>query len=266
MALPQPDPGSTAVVTGASSGIGEQFARQLAERGHNLVLIARSEDVLKQLAEELSAQHGIQADVVAADLADADAREQAVGMVERLERDVDVLVNSAGLGVYEGFAESDHAREMEQVRLLVDAPVDLTHRWLPGMVARKRGAVINVSSTAGLQPLPYNAGYAAAKAHTLLLSEALHAEVKEYGVTVTAVCPGPVKTGFQEASDPGFADKLPKWTWVPAEKVAAKSLKAADRGKRTLVPGNVAVKAFFGPNRYMPTPLVLMVSKRLMKA
>jgi short-subunit dehydrogenase len=134
------------------------------------------------------------------------------------------------------------------------------------MVGRKRGAVINISSTAGLQPLPYNAGYAAAKAHTLLLSEALHAEVKEHGVTVTAVCPGPVRTGFQEASDPGFADKLPKWTWVPAEKVAALALKAAERGKRSVVPGNIAVKLFFGPNRYMPTPLVLMVSKRLMKA
>jgi short-subunit dehydrogenase len=266
MALPAPGPKSTAVVTGASSGIGEQLARQLAGRGHNVVLIARSEDVLTRLAEELSSEHGVQADVVAADLADEAARERAVGMVERLELDVEILVNSAGFGVYEPFAESDHAREMEQVRLLVDAPTDLTHRWLPAMVARKRGAIINLSSTAGFQPLPYNAGYAAAKAHTLLLSEALHTEVKEFGVTVTAVCPGPVKSGFQAASDAGFADKLPKATWVPADRVAAKALKAADKGKRSVVPGGLHVKLFFGPNRYMPTPLVLAVSKRLMKA
>ena len=266
MALPAPGPKSTAVVTGASSGIGEQLARQLAGRGHNVVLIARSEDVLARLAEELSSEHGVQADVVAADLADEAAREGAVGMVERLELDVEILVNSAGFGVYEPFAESDHAREMEQVRLLVDAPTDLTHRWLPGMVARKRGAIINLSSTAGFQPLPYNAGYAAAKAHTLLLSEALHTEVKEFGVTVTAVCPGPVKSGFQAASDAAFADKLPKATWVPADRVAAAALKAADKGKRSVVPGGPHVKLFFGPNRYMPTPLVLAVSKRLMKA
>jgi short-subunit dehydrogenase len=265
MALPSPGPQSTAVVTGASSGIGEQFARKLAERGHNLVLIARSEDVLTRLAEELGAQHGIEADVVVADLADADAREQAVGMVERLERDVDILVNSAGFGVYEGFAESDHAREMEQVRLLVEAPVDLTHRWLPGMVARRRGAVINISSTSAYQALPYNAGYAAAKSYVLLLSEALHTEVKDHGVTVTAVCPGPVKTGFQDASDAGFAEKMPGFVWVPAERIARDGLRAADRGKRSIVPGGPHVKMSFVPNRYAPTPIALQVTKRLMK-
>jgi short-subunit dehydrogenase len=266
LALPAPDPGSTAVVTGASSGIGEQIARQLAAGGHNVVLVARSENLLDAIAQELSSEHGVQAHVIAADLSDAEARDLAVGKIERLELDVEILVNSAGFGVYEPFAESPHEREMEQVRLLVEAPTDLTHRWLPGMVARKRGAIINLSSTAGFQPLPYNAGYAAAKAHTLLLSEALHTEVKEFGVTVTAVCPGPVKTGFQAASDPGFADKLPKGTWVPADKVAAKALRAADRGKRSVVPGGLGVKLFFGPNRYMPTPLVLAVSKRLMRS
>jgi short-subunit dehydrogenase len=265
LALPPPDPGSTAVVTGASSGIGEQFARQLAERGHNVVLISRSQDVLEALARELVAKHGVRADVVAADLADAEARDAAVGMVERLELDVDVLVNSAGFGVYEGFAESDHSRELEQVRLLVEAPLDLTHRWLPGMVARRRGAVINISSASGFQALPYNAGYAAAKAHILLLSEALHTEVKGHGVTVTAVCPGPVKSGFQESSATSFQEKLPGFTWVPAERIARDSLKAVERGKRSVVPGGPHVKLSFVPNRYAPTPIALQVSKRLMK-
>src|SRR5205807_7806145 len=137
-------------------------------------------------------------------------RDTLAARLDELGARVEVLVNNAGYGIYRPFVESERESEIHQLRLLVEAVVDLMSRYLPGMVERGRGAVINMSSTAGLQALPYNAGYSAAKAHTLVLSEAVHAEVAERGVTVTAVCPGPVPSGFQEASDAGyFAERMP---------------------------------------------------------
>ena len=133
------------------------------------------------------------------------------------------------------------------------------------MVERRRGAVINMSSTAGFQPLPYNVGYSAAKGYLLLFSEAVHAEVKEHGVTVTAVCPGPVPSGFQAASDAGyFAERLPKFTFVSAERVAHDALEAAERGRISVIPGGSQVRAALAPNRELPRWLVLPVSKRMM--
>ena len=258
MSIPAPREGATALVTGASSGIGEQLARQLGARGHHVTLVARSADKLEALAAELG-----NADARPADLSDAAARD---ALATSIGREVDVLVNCAGFGVYTAFGDTPRERELEQVRLLVEAPVDLMHRYLPPMVRRGSGAVINVSSTAGLQALPYNAGYAAAKSHTLLLSEGVGAEVRGKGVTVTAVCPGPVPTGFQEASDAAFAEKLPKLTWVSAERVAKDALRAADRGKRSVIPGGPHVKLAFALNRYAPPGLALAVSKRLMAA
>lgn len=263
MALPSPSPDSTALVTGASSGIGEQFARGLARRGHGVTLVARRRERLEALADELRGEQGVRVEVVACDLADPAARDALADDVERLGLTVEVLVNNAGFGVYKQLAESDRARELEQVRVLVEAPVDLTSRWLPGMVERGRGAVINLSSTSGLQPIPGNGTYAAAKAHTLFFSEALWAEVKDRGVTVTAVLPGPVRTGFQEASDAVFAEKMPGIVFVPAEQVAEESLRAAEHGKRTIIPGTV-VRAAFAPNRFAPKRLALEVGKRLM--
>jgi short-subunit dehydrogenase len=264
MALPASSQTSTALVTGASSGIGEQIARQLAARGHHVTLVARRAELLEALAAQLRDEHGVDAVVAPCDLADAGARDQLVAAVADAGRDVEVLVNAAGFGVYEALVESSRERELEQVRLLVEAPLDLTHRYLPGMVQRGRGAVINLSSTSAFQALPYNAGYAAAKAHTLLLSEALWAEVRDDGVTVTAVCPGPVPTGFQAASDAAFAERLPKLVWVDAERVARDALAAADAGRRVIVPGGFFVRAAFSPNRYAPRRLALAVSKRLM--
>jgi uncharacterized protein len=264
MSLPPPSPQSIAVVTGASSGIGEQFARQLSARGHRVALVARSEDRLRMLAEELGGSD--RAVVITADLAAPQDRDQLAGRLEELGAEVEVLVNNAGFGVYQPFVESGREREIQQVRLLVEAVVDLMARFLPPMVRRGRGAVINMSSTAGFQPLPYNAGYAAAKGHVLLLSEAVHAEVKDRGVTVTAVAPGPVETGFQDASDASyFAERLPRFTFASAERVARDALDAADRGRISVIPGGVPVRAAFGPNRKMPRWLALPVSKRMME-
>lgn len=263
MSLPQPNPDSLALVTGASSGIGEQFARQLSERGHRVVLVARNEERLQALAEQLGGSE--RAVVIPADLSVAEDRDRLVTHIEGLGAVVDVLVNNAGFGVYKPFVESGRERELQQVRLLVEAVVDLMGRYLPGMVDRRRGAVINMSSTAGFQPLPYNAGYAAAKSHVLLLSEAVHMEVKDYDVSVTAVCPGPVPSGFQESSDAGyFTERMPKFTFVTAERVARDALTAADRGRSSVVPGGPHVRAAFGPNRLMPTWATLPISKRLM--
>jgi uncharacterized protein len=263
MSLPEPSPESIALVTGASSGIGEQFARQLSDMGHRVALVARREDQLKELAEELGGDD--RAVVLTADLAVAEDRDRLASRLEELGAQVDILVNSAGYGIYKAFAEEGREAEIEQVRLLVEAVVDLMARYLPGMRSRGRGAIINMSSTAAFQALPYNAGYAAAKAHVLLLSEAVHAEVKDGGVTVTAVCPGPVPSGFQEASDAGyFAEKLPKFTFVEPQRVARDALRAAARGQISVIPGGPQVRAAFGPNRNLPRWLVLPISKRLM--
>jgi short-subunit dehydrogenase len=264
MSLPEPSPQSIALVTGASSGIGEQFARQLSQRGYRVAIVARREDRLKALANELGGEE--RAIPIAADLAEADGRDRLAAQVDELDGQVEVLVNNAGFGVYEPFVESGREREIMQVRLLIEAVVDLMGRYLPGMVQRGRGAVINMSSTAGFQPLPYNAGYAAAKGHVLLLSEGVHVEVEDRGVTVTAVAPGPVRTGFQEASDASyFADRLPKFTFVSPERVARDALEAADRGRISVIPGGPQVRAAFGPNRKMPRWLALPVSKRMME-
>lgn len=263
MSLPEPSSESIALVTGASSGIGEQFARQLSEMGHRVALVARREDRLKELAAELGGED--RAVVITADLAVPEDRDRLAARIEQLGAHVEILVNDAGYGVYKAFAEAGREAELQQVRLLVEAVVDLMARYLPGMRSRGRGAIINLSSTAGFQPLPYNAGYSAAKAHVLMLSEAVHAEVKDRGVTVTAVCPGPVPSGFQEASDAGyFAEKLPKFTFVEPERVARDGLRAAARGQISVVPGGPQVWAAFGPNRKLPRWLVLPISKRLM--
>lgn len=262
MSLPSPAPDSIALVTGASSGIGEQFARALSERGYRVALVARREERLAKLADELGGAG--RAIPIAADLSVPGDRDRLAGRIDELGAMVEVLVNNAGFGVYRAFVDSGRERELNQLRVLVEAPVDLMGRYLPGMVERRRGTVINMSSTAGLQPLPYNAGYSAAKAYLLQLSEAIHAELEDHGVTVTAVCPGPVPSGFQEASDASyFAERLPKFTFVSSERVVRDALAAADRGRISVIPGGPHVKAALAPNRRLPRWLVLPISKRM---
>jgi short-subunit dehydrogenase len=261
VSLPPPSETATAVVTGASSGIGAAFARDLAARGHHVTLVARRRDRLEELAAELGDGR---AAVVPADLADSAARDALAAEIDASGRAVEVLVNCAGFGVYEPFVHSDRAREIEQVRVLVEAVVDLTHRWLPGMVDRGRGAVLIVSSISGFTPATYNAGYAAAKSHALYLGEALHEEVAADGVAVTVVCPGPVRSEFQATSDAHFTDRMPGPVWVDPETVAAAGLAAAEANKRVVIPGGRAVRAAFAGNRYAPAGLALKVTKRLM--
>jgi short-subunit dehydrogenase len=262
MALPPPAPDSVALVTGASAGIGEEFARQLSARGYRVALVARREDRLERLAAELGGPD--RAVAIGADLAVPEDRDKLAARLEALGLRVEVLVNNAGFGVYSGFVESDREQELRQVRVDVEAVVDLMSRYLPEMVERGLGAVINMASTAGLQPLPYNAGYAAAKAHVLLLSEAVNQEVKEHGVSVTAVLPGPVRSEFQATNGAQFAERLPKAVWLTPDRVVRDALSAAERGKRAVIPGGPVVKLAFGPNRWAPSALRLAVAKRMM--
>ena len=256
MALPPPGERTLALVTGASSGIGEALARKLAERGYRVGLVARSEEKLRELAEEI----GGETEVLPCDLADAKARDRLATEIEGRGLTVEVLVNNAGFGVYDDFAESDRDRELKLARLNVEAVVDLTHRFLPGMVQRGRGAIVNTASTSAFQPIPGNAGYSASKAFVLTFSEAIHEETRRAGVTVTALCPGPVRTGFQEAS-PGaddFTRTLPKPLWRDAGTVAEAALAGAERGRRVVVPG-APNRAQSVLTRISPHPILLRV-------
>lgn len=190
--------GSTALITGASSGIGEAYARDLAKRGANLVLVARSKNVLDKLASELRERFQVKVLVVAVDLSKPDAAEQVFAQTEAHGLEISLLINNAGFATYGRFEQLEGSRELEEVMLNVYAVVALTHRYLPRMLEHKRGGVINVASTAAFQPLPYMAVYGATKAFVLSFSEALWAQLADSNVSVLAVCPGPVATNFFE--------------------------------------------------------------------
>jgi uncharacterized protein len=219
---------SVVVVTGASSGIGEALARRLARDHHDLVLTARRIDRLEQLARELAAAHGIRATPIATDLARPDGPVTLVSELERRGLEVDWLVNNAGFGTAGRFDQLPIDRELEEIRLNVKAPVDLTGRLVPGMVARGRGVVMNVASVAGFAPMPYTATYAATKAFLLSFSEALAVELSGTGVHVVCVCPGSTRTEFQERAkiDPNV---LPWFACMSAEQVADQAVRAAGR-------------------------------------
>jgi uncharacterized protein len=260
--LPPPADDSTALITGASSGIGEAVARELAGRGHGLTLVARREERLRKVAQELSGEHGVRVEVVAADLADAGARDRVAAEVQRLGLTVEVLVNNAGFGSSENCAEADRERLVEMVRVNCEALLDLQARYLREMVDRGRGAVINVASTAAFQPIPGTATYAATKAFVLSLSEATHAEVSDDGVSVTAVCPGPVKTEFADVAGVGAAeDNLPGVFWTDVADVARDAVDGAAKNRRVVVPG-LMNRAGAITGQHVPRALALPFIKR----
>ncbi|MSO41629.1 MAG: SDR family oxidoreductase [Solirubrobacterales bacterium] len=220
----------TALITGASSGIGEEFARALSARGYDLILVARREDRLRDLAKELPST----AHVISCDL--GNEAEALPGKVAGLGLDVDLLVNNAGFGTYGRFTEIDEGRDAEMVRVNCEAVVTLTRAFVPAMVKRGSGGVIVVASTAGLQPIPYEATYAASKAFALSFTEALHTELRGSGVKAMAVNPGPVPTEWQAtAGDLDGTKRVPGA--IPAAQVVEESLRAYDKGKRAIIPG-----------------------------
>lgn len=238
MALPSPADDRTAVVTGASSGIGAEIARELARRGHHVTLVARSVDKLEALATELKRYAG--ASVVPCDLGSREDRATLADTLLAADRSVEVLVNNAGFSTLGPVHGSDPDAEMHMVEVDVMAVVDLCSRLLPGMVARGRGAVLNVASTAAFQPLPGQAGYGAGKAFVLSYTQSLAGELRGTGVTATTLCPGPVHTGFGERA--GFSKEdaeaaLPAVMWVSADQVAHDAVHGLDRGRLVVIPG-----------------------------
>ena len=240
MAVPAPAPELTCVVTGASSGIGAEVARELAKRGHGVTLVARRAELLQELAGELSAARGIRAEVVPADLTDPDARAGIAAALDERGLGVAVLVNNAGLSTTGPVFRSEPAAELRMIGTNVEAVVDLCTRFLPQMVERGAGGILNVASTAAFQPLPGQAGYGASKAFVLSYGHALRGELRGRGVHVTSLCPGPVHTGFGEAA--GFSAEesegaLPKFMWEDADAVARTGLSALEADHAVAIPG-----------------------------
>lgn len=256
MGLPPPAPDRAAVVTGGSSGIGAEIARELHGRGHRVVLVARSADRLDALAAEL----GERAFVLPADLSDRAARAGLLDRVQELGLVPDVLVNNAGFSTLGPVARSDPATEVDMLEVDVVAVADLCSRFVPGLVERGRGAVLNVASTAAFQPMPGQAGYAAAKAFVLSYTQSLAAELRGTGVTATALCPGPVHTGFGETA--GFSDDpLPSFMWVDAAEVARAAVDGLARGRRVVIPG-VANRVGAALAQVTPRTLLLPIIAR----
>jgi hypothetical protein len=245
---------STALVTGASSGIGEQFARQLASSGYELVLVARRADRLEALAEQLPGAPLVLSHDLGAD---------PLGLYERVRSEganVDLLVNNAGFGTYGRVWEIEAGRDAELVRLNCETVVVLTRALLPAMIERGHGGVIVVASTAGMQPLPYEATYAASKAFALSFAEALSAELRGTGVRAMAVNPGPVPTEWQDVAGIDDVGKVPGT--ISAERCVAESLAAWEAGKRSVIPGRLMRWVMRG-SRLGPRGIGLRVTERL---
>ncbi len=248
----------TALVTGASSGIGAAFARELAARGANLILVARSHDKLRTLGEQLHAAHRVHVDVLTSDLSRPNAVNQLADQIGALGRPVDVLINNAGFATHGEVATADPARLHEQVQLNVTALVDLTTAFLPGMTSRKHGAIINIASTAAFQPVPHMAVYSATKAFVLSFTEAVWAEAKPAGVRVLALCPGATATAFFDVV--GSTDAS-VGKHRSAEQVVATALRALERGVPSVIDGRVNGIVARLP-RLLPRRVTLAVAER----
>lgn len=254
----------TALITGASSGIGAAFARQLAARGYNLILVARRQERLAALADELQQRYPVTAEVLPANLTDpAD-----IGRVEACIRDTErlaMLVNNAGFGGAGYFATLDLAGPLAMIQVHIVASVRLCHAALPGMLALNRGAIINVSSTSAFVPLPGSATYSATKAYLINFSQALQTELSGTGIRVQALCPGFTRTEFHDAPEFENFDRghLPGFMWMSAEDVVADSLRALDRGQVVRVPGLLYRLGLLLVNRTTTPFLLRVLGKRI---
>ncbi len=265
MPVPAPSPNSRAVITGASQGIGEALATELAARGHNLIVTARRAEVLDALAERLEQRFGVTVEVRAVDLADPAQRAELAGELAR--RDISILCANAGTATFGAVAKLDPEEEKAQVQLNVLGVHDLVLAVLPGMIARKSGGILISGSAAGNSPIPNNATYAATKAFANTFSESLRGELKNTGVHVTLLAPGPVRTEVPDPDEASLVDRLiPDFLWISVEHTAQLSLDGLERNKMRVVPG-LTSKAMSVASGYAPraivTPIVGAVYRKL---
>jgi len=252
---------NASLITGASSGIGEVFARRLAARGRNVLLVARSEDKLVTLCNELGRSNSIRAQHVALDLSLPESPARLFEETEKRGLSVDLLVNNAGFGSFGDFAKADLARELNMIDLNVKALVELTYRFLQPMRERRQGAIINVASTASFQAVPFMATYAATKAFVLSFSEALWEENRSHGIKVMALCPGVTETNFFEAAR---GQKPPARASQTPEEVVETALRGLARGKSHIISGWIN-RAMTESERLVPRSLVTRMAGRMMR-
>jgi uncharacterized protein len=249
-------PATTALVTGASSGIGVEIAGELARRGHALTLVARREDRLRDMADKIGPEHGVRVDWIAADLADASERDRIPAEITARGQIVHLLVNNAGIGTNGRFYELPVAGEIQMVRLNVEAMVALCGAFVPGMVERGSGKILNVASVSGFMPVPQQATYAASKAFALTFTESLTLDLHGTGVTATALCPGPVKTEFA-----GLIEGMPSAYFVEPARVAREAIDGLEQGDRTVIPG-VLNKVNAVSGRHTPRAVFMPFARR----
>ena len=248
------------LITGASAGLGAEYARQFAALGHDLVLVARRQQSLEQLAAELRTAHKVEVTVIALDLAVPTAGAELVSRTEAAGIAVDVLVNNAGFGTHGDLIDADPQRLADEIQLNCATLVDLTARYLPGMRSRGRGTVVNIASTAGFQPVPHMAVYGATKAFVLSFSEALWAEEKPHGIRVLAVCPGATDTEFFDIA--GESAALGKKR--SARQVVERTIRELSGSKPSFVDGLLNAVTARVLTRITPRRLLITVTGRLM--
>lgn len=250
-----------ALITGASAGIGEVFARELAKRKSNLILVARREDRLNALANQLREQYQIQVDVIALDLSQPEAPHKLFSLVEQSHRAVRILINNAGFGVYGLLHETDVKKNENQILLNVFALTTITQLFLPAMVKDNDGAIINVASTAAFQPLPYMSVYGASKAFVLSFTEALWAEYQQTNLHILALCPGPVETEFFDVMGKNGIDGPRN----KPEEIVETALRALEQRKIYVIPGQLKNYLLANLNRLSPRWVATKIAERMMR-
>jgi short-subunit dehydrogenase len=254
-----------AVITGASSGIGAEFARQLAERGYSQLLVARRGERLNALASELMSKHAILASVLPADLSQRDELLKVEGRIQEMEG-LELLVNNAGFDIPGTFATRELEEHLNMIQVHVIASVRLAHAALPDMLKRRRGGIINVASLAGLVPIT-NVTYSATKAYLVAFSQALQNELEGSGLKMQALCPGFTYSGFHDTEEmKNFRrSQIPRLFWMQADAVVTESLRALDRGKVVCIPGIVNRLATSLTRNWITGPTVMRITKRVYK-